>query len=142
MKAWIRKSLLLGVMILLVNPVQAQEEGEKISLATELAVQQLQEIDSGDYILDMQYAPMFKDLVTQEQWSAQISAVRPPLGSVISRQELFSQFFTYLPGDPDGKYVVIQFQTQFEHTAEAIETVTMVYDATGSVWRFGGYFIK
>jgi len=46
-----------------------------------------------------------------------------------------------LPGVPDGKYVVIQYQTSFAKKKAAIETVTPVLDEDGR-WRVSGYFIK
>ena len=41
----------------------------------------------------------------------------------------------------DGKYVVIQYDTVFEHKASAVETVTPMPDPDG-VWRVSGYFIR
>jgi len=46
-----------------------------------------------------------------------------------------------VPGAPDGKYVIIQFETSFENKASAVETVTPMQDADG-VWRVAGYFVK
>jgi hypothetical protein len=46
-----------------------------------------------------------------------------------------------LPGAPEGEYVVIQYETQFEHKAGAIETVTPLREKDGS-WRVSGYFIN
>ncbi len=44
-------------------------------------------------------------------------------------------------GAPDGEYVVIQFETSFEHKRSAIETVTPMMDRDGK-WRVSGYYIK
>ena len=46
-----------------------------------------------------------------------------------------------LPGAPDGQYVVIQFDTQFERKRTAIETVTPMLDTDGQ-WRVSGYFVR
>jgi hypothetical protein len=46
-----------------------------------------------------------------------------------------------LPGAPEGKYVVIQYETVFENRASAVETVTPMLDPDG-VWRVSGYFIR
>ncbi len=48
---------------------------------------------------------------------------------------------TSLPGAPDGQYVVIQYESSFEHKKSAIETVTPSQGADGH-WRVSGYFIK
>ncbi len=50
-------------------------------------------------------------------------------------------FTRTVPGAPDGEYVVIQFDTQFENKAAAVETVTPMREKDGS-WRVSGYFIK
>jgi hypothetical protein len=46
-----------------------------------------------------------------------------------------------LPGAPDGEYVVIQYDTGFEHKQSAVETVTPMLDKDGK-WRVSGYFIR
>jgi hypothetical protein len=46
-----------------------------------------------------------------------------------------------LPGAPDGKYVVIQFESSFSNKKAAIETVTLMMDSDVK-WRVSGYFIK
>jgi len=40
-----------------------------------------------------------------------------------------------------GGYVVIKFNTNFEHQAAATETVTPMKDSDGE-WRVSGYYIK
>ena len=46
-----------------------------------------------------------------------------------------------MPGAPDGRYVVVQYDTVFENKASAVETVTPMADPDG-VWRVAGYFIR
>jgi hypothetical protein len=46
-----------------------------------------------------------------------------------------------LPGAPDGESVVIQYDTQFEHKAHAVETVVPMRERDGS-WKVSGYFVK
>jgi hypothetical protein len=46
-----------------------------------------------------------------------------------------------LPGAPDGEYVVLQYETSFEHKQSAAETVTPTLDKDGK-WPVSGYFIK
>ena len=66
---------------------------------------------------------------------------RTPFGALKSRKVKSTQYTTTLPGAPDGHYVIVQFDTSFEHKAAAIETVTPMKDPDGS-WRVSGYFIK
>ena len=45
-----------------------------------------------------------------------------------------------LPGAPDGTYVVLSFDTRFEHQERAQETVTMMLE--DGKFRGAGYFIR
>jgi hypothetical protein len=60
---------------------------------------------------------------------------------VVSRKVRSREYAEKLPGAPDGKYVVIQFDTAFANKASAVETVTPMLDADG-VWRVSGYFVR
>ncbi len=88
-----------------------------------------------------QAAKVFKGAVTKEQWTGAIAGVRPPLGKVVSRKVTSRQYTEKLPGAPEGKFVVIQYETVFENRASAVETVTPMLDPDG-VWRVSGYFIR
>jgi hypothetical protein len=82
-----------------------------------------------------------KAAVSKADWEKAIKAGRSPLGALKARKVKSANFTRTLPGAPDGEYVVIQFESQFENKAAAIETVTPMHDKDG-VWRVSGYFIK
>jgi hypothetical protein len=86
-------------------------------------------------------ASFFKAAVTSPGWEAQVAHVRGPLGKVESRTVKLATAATSLPGAPDGEYVVFQFETRFEHKADAVETVTPMLDKDGH-WRVSGYYVK
>lgn len=86
-------------------------------------------------------ASLFKGAVTKANWENALKGVRTPLGSVKSRKLHAATFTRTIPGAPDGEYVTIQFDTQFENKAAAVETVTPMHEKDGS-WRVSGYFIK
>ncbi len=86
-------------------------------------------------------AELFKTGVEKDQWSKIVATVRGPLGKVLQRKIKSKQFMTSLPGAPDGKYVVIQFETTFENKKAATETVTPMLDKDGK-WRVSGYYIR
>jgi hypothetical protein len=46
-----------------------------------------------------------------------------------------------LPGAPAGEYVVIQYDSNFEHQQAAMETLVPTLDGDGQ-WRGSGYFIQ
>lgn len=70
-----------------------------------------------------------------------LHATRDPLGKLVSRKLKSADYKTSLPGAPDGQYVVIQYETSFEHKQSALETVTPMLDKDGK-WRVSGYYIK
>lgn len=86
-------------------------------------------------------ASLFKSAVTKADWEKTLKGVRASLGAMKDRKVRSATFTRTLPGAPDGEYVVIQFESQFENKAAAIETVTPLHDKDGA-WRVSGYFIK
>ena len=85
-------------------------------------------------------ASLFQNAISKEQWTQQLNGIVPPLGKVISRDIISSEYHTELPGAPDGEYIVIQFKTSFENKNESVETVTQMID--NGQWKVSGYFIK
>jgi hypothetical protein len=106
------------------------------------AASQLKLTDAGDGAASWeQAAKLFKGAVTREQWTQALAGVRPPLGTVVSRKLTSRQYREKLPGAPDGKYVVIHYETVFEKKASAVETITPMLDPDGA-WRVSGYLIR
>ena len=99
-------------------------------------------VDAGKYAQSWDEASsLFRNAVTKEQWEKTMHASRDPLGKMISRKLKSATYTHTLPGAPDGEYVVVQYETSFEHKQSAIETVTPMLDTDGN-WRVSGYFIK
>jgi hypothetical protein len=99
-------------------------------------------VDTGNYEGSWdQAAKLFKGAVTKEQWKQASAGARSPLGKLISRKVKSREYTEKIPGGPDGKYVVIQFDSVFEKKASAVETVTPMLDPDG-VWRVSGYFVR
>jgi hypothetical protein len=67
--------------------------------------------------------------------------VRTPLGKLVSRKLKSREYAEKMPGAPDGRSVVVQYDTVFENKASAVETVTPMADPDGA-WRVAGYFIR
>jgi len=119
---------------------QAQQKPEL--LAQQSAGAWLALVDSGNYAESWrEAASMFKAAVSQEQWQSAMQASRVPLGKMQSRKLRSASYTRTLPGAPDGEYVVIQFDSSFEHKQSAVETVTPMLDKDGK-WRVSGYYIK
>jgi len=116
---------------------QAPEEAGKAAASLWLSL-----VDNSKYAESWKEASSsFRNAVTKEQWEKAMHASREPLGKMISRKLKSASYTNTLPGAPDGEYVVVQYETSFEHKQSAVETVTPMLDRDGN-WRVSGYFIK
>jgi hypothetical protein len=134
---------LTGVIVALFcfcSLAQAQQKPEQ--LAQQSAESWLALVDAGKYDESWQEAAqIFKGAVSKEDWRKALHGSREPLGKLLSRKLKSATYTTSLPGVPDGEYVVIQYDSSFEHKQTATETVTPTLDKDGK-WRVSGYFIK
>ena len=122
------------------SPARGQQKPEE--LAQQSAESWLALVDAGKYGDSWdQAATIFKGAVTKADWQTKVGAVRAPLGKLVSRKVKSAQFSKTLPGAPDGEYVVIQYDSTFEHKQSAVETVVAMLDKDGQ-WRVSGYFIR
>jgi hypothetical protein len=132
--------LLLTLLLGICSAVQAQQKAEQ--LAQQSSDTWLALVDAGKYADSWQEASqIFKAAVTKEQWQSALRGSRDPLGKLLSRKVKSATYTKTLPGAPDGEYVVIQYESSFEHKQSAVETVTPTLDKDGK-WRVSGYFIK
>lgn len=88
-----------------------------------------------------QAAPVFQRAISADAWARSLQAARAPLGKVKSRTTKDAVFTRTLPGQPDGEYVVIQYDTVFENKAKASEMVTTVLGIDNR-WRVAGYLVR
>ena len=140
-------ALALCLPLLVFSPRSAAQEvastpGNASTQAEFNAKSWLELVDKGDYPASWgQAASAFKAAVTQATWESAVRGVRAPLGAMKSRVLKSAQPRSSLPGAPDGEYVVLQFETQFEHKSSVVETVTPMKDKDG-LWRVSGYFVR
>ena len=138
----IRKIALLMSLSLVLCTGIAVQGAQKEQSAVASAEKWLAALDQGLYAESWQQAATYlKNAVTKGQFEQSMQAVRKPLGRLVSRTVQSATYKTSLPGVPDGKYVVITFESAFENKASAIETVTPTLDKDGK-WRVSGYFIR
>lgn len=101
----------------------------------------LESVDRGDYDGSWEEsASLFRAAVSKEDWERTLGATRGPLGKLVARKLKSRTYRETLPGAPDGKYVILQYDTIFENKRSAVETVTPMLD--GDTWRVSGYYIK
>ena len=136
-----RRSVLPWVVLLWLTGGLAQAESPE-KLAQAAAEMWLDSMDAGRYAQGWQEASnYFQGAVTEQAWITALNGVRSPLGQLISRKFQRAQYADSLPGAPDGRYVVMQFDSRFENKAAAVETVTFMQGEDGS-WKAAGYYIK
>jgi hypothetical protein len=140
------RAIALGSILVLLLNVVATTAGASdqtaVDEATKAADRWLKLVDAGDYKQSWDTASsLLKNAVTEDQWAQQVGTARKPLGALVSRKLKSTQYATSLPGAPDGKYVVIQYESVFQNKSAAVETVTPMLDQDGQ-WRVSGYFIR
>lgn len=138
-----RKLLLFVILAFGFFPALAiADDSAAVEEAKTAAVAWLEEIDVGKYGEAWDdAAPVIQMAVTKADWEKALKVARTPLGSLKSRKLKSAMFTKTLPGAPDGQYVVIQYETEFENKASATETITPALDKEGK-WKVSGYYIK
>ena len=135
-------SAVFMLMLLLGVGLAAHSQQKPEELAKQSADAWLGLVDSGKYAESWQEASqLFKAAITPEKWREALRGSREPLGKMVSRKLKSAAYKTTLPGAPDGEYVVIQYDSSFEHKQSAVETVTPMLDKDGK-WKVSGYYIK
>ena len=81
-----------------------------------------------------------KVLTKKEDFTASLQAARSRVGKVLTRKLKASKYTAKLQGAPEGKYVVVRFESSFEKLPTAIETVIPMLDKDGK-WRVSGYHV-
>jgi hypothetical protein len=134
-------SSVLAALTFLAVPAHAQDAAA-IASAQAAASAWLALTDAGQYTQSWeQAAGLFQASVSKTHWQSALQNVRLPLGKLKSRHLKSAKFTRSLPGAPDGEYVVIQYESQFENMPAALETVTPLREKDGS-WKVSGYFIS
>ncbi len=141
MKLWRVLCVLFAGAILAVN-LPAFAQNKPVDAAQNADGAWLALVDNGKYAESWNAAStVFKAAVTEEKWVSAMKTVRAPLGKLQTRVLHSANYTKTLPGAPDGEYVVIVYDTSFEHKQVAAETVISTLEKDG-VWRVAGYYIK
>jgi len=131
----------LAAVLVLAGALAWAQEEPQVAEAETAALSWLALADAGDFGSTWdQAASLFQGSIPKATWVGALGNARQPLGRMIARKVKTAVFKRSLPGAPDGEYVVIKYDTQFEHHT-AIETVTPMLDKDGS-WKVSGYFIN
>lgn len=137
-----RRALLFVLAAALAVPTVHAQQADAVKSAVDAADRWLALADADDGAATWdQASASFQAAVSRSAWADALRQARQPFGAAKSRKLLSSEFKTSLPGAPAGEYVLIQYQTQFEHRANAVETVVPMRERDGG-WKVSGYFVK
>ncbi|WP_312183851.1 DUF4019 domain-containing protein [Massilia timonae] len=137
-----RISSVFALAAVLVSPVVHSQQADAVGSAVNAANQWLALADASDSASTWEQAsPSFQAAISKVNWSVALKQARQPLGMVKSRKIASSELKHSRPGAQDGEYVLIQYDTQFEHQTRAVETVVPMRDKDGN-WKVSGYFVK
>lgn len=115
--------------------------GPEIAAAEAAALEWLTAVDSGDYATAWALSStLLRENVDSAELAKALKNGRREFGSVVSRARVGALRTTALPGAPDGDYVVLTFQAQFEQKQDSIETITPRLE--DGVWKVSGYYIR
>jgi hypothetical protein len=127
-------------LIALSCPTYSSETDENAAVTA--SKQWLSIVDKGQYGQSWdQAAGFFKANIKKKDFETKLKASRGQFGELVSRKLKSKQYTASMPGAPDGKYVVIQYETSFSGKKDATETITPMLDKDGQ-WKVSGYFIK
>ncbi len=130
------KKLILILSICISTFVSANQSNASIAAENWLKI-----VDAGNYAESWNKSDsFFKSQITEVDWDNALKGVRAPLGKIKSRSELGTKEYSTLPGVPNGEYLVIQFETEFQNKMSAIETLTLSKNSGN--WLPVGYLIK
>ncbi len=134
-------NLYVGFVSLSLFAVPAAAQSPE-DLAEKSALAWLALVDSGKYEESWkEAASLFRGAVSQEDWKKMMVGTRQPVGKTLSREVKSRTYKENLPGAPDGKYVILEFDTSFGNKKTAVETVTPMQEPDGT-FRVSGYFIR
>ena len=122
-----------------IGPARAQDP--RATTAQKEARSWLALTDHGDAAASWRAAgKKFQNAITADRWADSLKQVRPPLGELVERTLLSTQFTKQIPGAPDGDYALLEIRASFAKKTDSRETVTLEHEANDA-WRVIGYFI-
>lgn len=134
--------VIISLLIIFLPSITEIPSAENATAARITAMAFLDRVDSGDYATSWQMsAQLLKDKVTQQEWSQQLAKIRSICGPLIERKEQEVRFATMAADSPDGEYIELLFETNFEVKKSTTESITVMQEKDKN-WRVAGYFIN
>ena len=135
-------AILFAFSLLFGRTMSSAAEAKPEAAAQDVAEKWLTLVDGGkDTESWEQMSAPFKKEVSKKRWKATIGEIRKPLAKPVSRKLKSAEYSKQLAGAPEGEYVVVKFETAFEHKPTAVETVTLLL-GQDLIWHVSGYTVK
>ena len=134
----LRLILLLTVCLLAAPVALRADDDSELAEAASVGQAWLAEIDGGHY--EQSYndgSSALHQKLTMDVWVKILNAERPPMGRVVSRQEISRVRHADGMEGAQGDFIVIGYRTSFENRADELEYVVLKHDFGG--WRGTGY---
>ena len=127
-------TLASGPVLAQAAPVKSSTVAAAMPTPDDRARQWLTLIDDGNFVQSWnEAAPAFKKSHSAAAWTSQATALRTPLGAVVSR-DLKSVDLSR------SRVAQVRYDTSFAHKSGAVETVTLAFG--NGAWAVNGYSIK
>jgi len=102
----------------------------------------LELVDEGKY--DEAWAQVsdyMKRTISKEHFFKSLEEKTTALGEIVSRKLKSARYVESMPSAPDGKYVIVLYETQLARKRSATETVIPMLAEDGK-WKISGYDIR
>jgi hypothetical protein len=121
-----RKSFIITAVFLFCGAPQTLAGAMPEEAHGQLATNYLELLDQHQFQNAWQsMAPLFWSFNDQQRWQQRIGAIRQAYGGTVSRKISRSSYRASFRNAPDGSYVIIQFDSTFQHKAKGVETVVL-----------------
>lgn len=133
-------ALLFATLLVAPTGQVAADPTSDEATASAVATAWLGLVDAGNYAAAWaRLHPQFQATLEQATWGARLGATRNSVGAIQARRLVGARYASSLPDAPPGEYVVVQFESRFEHRPELLETIVPMRDTDGQ-WRVAGHF--
>ncbi len=135
--------LICFFLVIILLPQMSDPPDQHVTeLAETAATAFLAQVDAGDYQQSWQdSSSVLKNTIPQADWEAKLQKLRTAAGAVVERQ-LEEINRTEAPAeDPDGEYLVVEYDVKFANTKPVSEILTLTLEPDG-FWRIAGYHIN
>lgn len=135
--------LICVVLVILFLPHVSDPPDKQVTEQAKAAAKRfIAQVDAGDYGKSWELlASITQNDISQQDWDQQIGKIRATAGELTERQQSEISYSNAPAEDPDGKYLIISYDSKFARTEQVAETITMTLEKDGH-WRVAGYHIS